>query len=105
MLKRLSMILATVALILGAVAFAPVASTPPLAMTMVNQTPMAPDMSCKDLPPCCMDGLGCTGSALLPLPQTLPVVVRHFYSFSPRFVAALNGITIEPELSPPIHAL
>ena len=63
------------------------------------------DIPCANLAPGCIDHIGCVVVPALPvLPNSLPVALRWTavaYAFT---AVSLAGLTVEPELSPPILA-
>jgi hypothetical protein len=58
---------------------------------------------CKGLTPACVDAMGCVATVALPAPplstSTGLASVATTYSF---FGISLSGLSVEPELSPPI---
>lgn len=102
-LKRLATILFAVALVLGTRPLSAAVPTPSSHILFeAYQAPVAPDAPCMAPAPCCVDGLCCV-SALLPPPQA--PVAASYRRAPPALLAmaALHGIALEPELSPPIY--
>lgn len=112
MLRQIATYVLALAIVLGttlqAMASAS-AAIPQPSMTM-SDVDMAksdyPNPPCKGMTPICIDSLGCVINIGVPAASPLASipfewgVVSYFFS-----LAALAGVSIEPELSPPIIGL
>jgi hypothetical protein len=87
---------------------APAAAGSPAPCEMMDMaTPAAPtgssDMPCKGMIPVCRDSLGCAVVVDLPTPpRAAPVAVDWTQVVWSAVQSTLAGLTVEPELSPPI---
>ncbi|HEY0524440.1 MAG TPA: hypothetical protein VGD08_13690 [Stellaceae bacterium] len=114
MLRWLSVLLLVLALVASttmqlmphAFAVPPAGSAAPCEMMNIA-TPEAPtgssDMPCKGMIPVCQDSLGCAVVFDLPIPpRAAPVAVDWMQVVWTVVQSTLAGLTVEPEVSPPI---